>query len=247
VSVTDAYGCIASQGYTIAIGCASITLAPLTPPSGTTGIPYSQTFTPGGGIPPYTISVASGSITNGLTLLSSGVLSGTPTASGTFTFTVMAIDGAGCTGSQSYALAVNCPSITLNPATLPNGTSSLAYSQTATATGGTGPYTFALTAGSLPPGMVLTSAGTIMGTPAIAGPYNFTVTATDANRCTGNRVYSLTIGCPALAIAPLTVPGGSIGIPYSQTLTGSGGAAPYSLTFQAERSRRVLRFPQEAC
>src|SRR4029079_18436349 len=82
-----------------------------------------------------------------------GVLSGTPTTSGTFPFTVTATDSAGCSGSAAYSIAVNCPAITVAPPTLPGAIAGAAYSQTLTASGGTGPYAFAVTSGALSPGL----------------------------------------------------------------------------------------------
>lgn len=70
--------------------------------------------------------------------------------------------------------------ITLSPVVLPNGTQTVAYDQTITASGGTGPYTYAVTTGSLPSGLSLDGAtGEITGTPANTGFSNFTITATD--------------------------------------------------------------------
>ncbi|MBI5100828.1 MAG: hypothetical protein HZB33_03165, partial [Nitrospirae bacterium] len=86
-----------------------------------------------------------------------------------------------------------CPAFTLSPATLPNGTAGAAYSQTVTASGGTGPYTYAVTAGALPGGLGLSSGGALTGTPPAIGVSNLTVTATDANACVGSRAYSLTV------------------------------------------------------
>jgi hypothetical protein len=99
---------------------------------------------------------------------------------------------------------VPCPTITVAPATLPDGTGGAAYSQTVSASGGTAPYTFSITAGSLPAGLMLNSTnGAISGTPSSAGTSNFTITATDANNCSGNQGYSVTIcGPPAISTHP---------------------------------------------
>src|SRR5262249_51851641 len=71
--------------------------------------------------------------------------------------------------------------LVLSPATLPNAKVNVAYSQTITATGGTGPYSFAVNSGTLPTGMSLTSAGVLHGTPTTAsGPFSFVITATDS-------------------------------------------------------------------
>ncbi|MEO6154476.1 MAG: autotransporter domain-containing protein, partial [Thermomonas sp.] len=83
--------------------------------------------------------------------------------------------------------------LTLSPTTLPGGTLGVAYSQTITASGGTTPYSFAVTAGSLPTGLVLTSAGVLSGTPTASGTYAFTITATDLFGSTGSQAYTLVI------------------------------------------------------
>jgi hypothetical protein len=127
-----------------------------------------------------------------------------------------------------------CPIITVNPATLPNGSVGTAYSQTVSASGGTSPYLFSVSSGALPTGLILNSAsGAITGTPTTAGTFTFTITATDANGCTGSRLYTITIaspGCPAITLSPTTLPPGQNLQPYSQTITASGGTAPYTFT-----------------
>jgi hypothetical protein len=87
-----------------------------------------------------------------------------------------------------------CPTITVNPPSLPNGTVGLPYNQAVSATGGTAPYTFIVTAGALPTGLTLNPAtGAITGVPTTLGPFNFTITATDANFCAGSRPYTVVI------------------------------------------------------
>lgn len=81
----------------------------------------------------------------------------------------------------------------LDPPTLPNGSLGTPYNQTITASGGTAPYTFAVTAGALPNGLMLGSSGVISGTPTAGGSFNFTITATDSNTNTGSRDYSIQI------------------------------------------------------
>ena len=83
-----------------------------------------------------------------------------------------------------------CPAIALSPATLPNATVSVAYSQTITASGGTAPYTFVVTIGSLPGGLTLSPGGVLAGVPLAAGTFPFTVRATDANGCVAQLPYN---------------------------------------------------------
>ena len=78
-------------------------------PPATTGLPYSQTLTASGGTPPYVWSVVSGAPPNGIALSpSAGVLSGTPTQSGTVTFTIMVTDSTATaqTATESFDLTV---------------------------------------------------------------------------------------------------------------------------------------------
>ncbi|MGI8688107.1 MAG: beta strand repeat-containing protein, partial [Thermomicrobiales bacterium] len=114
----------------------TITLSPTTLPAASGGIPYSQTLTATGGTAPYTFTVTMGTLPTGLSLSTGGLLSGTPTAGGTFSFTIQAKDANGVTGSQAYTLSVTTPTITLSPATLPGGVRSVAYPATTLAAAG---------------------------------------------------------------------------------------------------------------
>jgi hypothetical protein len=167
------------------------------------GVAYNQTITASGGTGPYTFSVTAGALPTGLLpLTSGGIISGTPTTAGTFTFTVTATDKNGCTGLQAYTIVINaptCPPITLLPAPpLPQGTVGVAYNQTITASGGTAPYTYSVS-GTLPTGLSLnTGTGAITGTPTAVGVFSFIITARDANLCTGLLGYTVTIAATAV-------------------------------------------------
>ncbi|MEK7832776.1 MAG: putative Ig domain-containing protein, partial [Acidobacteriota bacterium] len=98
-----------------------------------------------------------------------------------------------------------CPTITINPATLPAGFVGTLYTQALSATGGTGPYTFTLDSGSLPANVLL-SGGTISGTPNATGVSNFTIKATDNNGCMQTRSYTVVISGTGLMFYPLATP-----------------------------------------
>lgn len=125
-----------------------------------------------------------------------------------------------------------CPIITVNPPTLPNGTVGTPYNQVISAAGGTLPYSFSVSSGALPTGLVLDSGtGVISGTPTTAATFNFTITAADANGCLGSRPYTMTIattGCEVITLSPATLPAGATGTPYSQSVTASGGSVSYT-------------------
>jgi hypothetical protein len=196
---TDANGCFAQITYTVVIAaatCPVITLAPPTLPVGRLGVAYSQQITATGGTGPYAFTVLNGTLPAGLTLTPGGLLSGTPTTLGSTTVTIQGADANACPGVATYAIViapVSCPLITLAPATLPAGRLGAPYLQQLTATGGTGPYVFTVVAGALPPGLSLSSAGLLLGSPTALGTSTFTVQATDGTGCPGVITYTITI------------------------------------------------------
>jgi uncharacterized protein (TIGR03437 family) len=229
VRATDRNGCVGAQSYSLTIVCPTITLAPATLPTGAVGVAYNQAITASGGASPYSFALSAGTLPNGLTLSSAGVLSGTPTQSANANITIRATDANGCVGTQSYSLVINCPTITLSPGSLPSGAVGAAYNQTIIASGGASPYSFTVSAGTLPNGLTLSSGGALSGTPTRSGNFNFTIRATDATGCQGARAYTLVINCVAnITLSPGVLPNGVGGLAYNQTFTASGGASPYS-------------------
>lgn len=122
--------------------------------------------------------------------------------------------------------------VTVNPSTLPNSTVNGNYNATVTGSGGTAPYTFAVTAGALPPGVTLASGGAITGVPTTGGLFNVTITATDALAQTGARAYTIRICFGSFAPYPTVLTDGIVSVPYSQTivLADPVGTATMSVT-----------------
>ena len=203
VKAADSGGSSASQPYTVVITCPTIPVEPPVLPPATTCRFYQQRLTRSCGTGPYVFSVTKGTLPNGLTLSSSGVLSGTATKTGDYSFTVTAIDPvSGCPASTDYVLVVT-GGVTLTPSTLPDGWPGVPYSEVITASGGTAPYTFVV-AGTLPPGLGSSTTQTtltISGTPTTVGCFPFTVTATDVNGCFTSVTYTICIatGGPTLS------------------------------------------------
>ncbi|MFO1406393.1 MAG: putative Ig domain-containing protein [Steroidobacteraceae bacterium] len=233
ITSTDSQGYAGTRAYTLTIAVPLIALAPTTLPNGRQNVAYSRTLTSSGGTAPYTYAVTAGALPTGLTLSTGGVLSGTPTVNGSFAFTVTSTDSQGYSGSRAYTLVIAIPTIAVSPTTLANGTQNVAYSRALTSSGGTAPYTYAVTAGALPAGLALAAGGTLAGTPTVNGAFTFTVTSTDSQGYAGTRAYTLTIAPPVIAISPTTLAGGRQNVAYSQVLTSSGGTAPYTYAVTA--------------
>jgi len=106
IQARDLNGCLGTRQYFLTVVWPTISLCPSTLPNGTMGHSYSKTITANSGIGPYSFTVSSCSLLAGLTLPSVGYLSGTPTCSGTFSFTIKAKDKNGFIGSRSYYLAL---------------------------------------------------------------------------------------------------------------------------------------------
>lgn len=167
-------------------------------PNGQTTVAYSTKVQAKYGTKPYTFTLASGALPDGLSLNANGTISGTPTVANTFNFSILVTDSAGSptTNTKSFAITiagtapVTPPSIVTT--SVPSGFVGAAYSTTIQAIDGTLPYVWTST--TLPPGLSINSStGAITGTPTVAGSYNFTVTVTDAGSLTYSRAYAITI------------------------------------------------------
>lgn len=181
---------------TCGLACTPITLIPSSLSGGTHGVSYDQTLDASGGDAPYSFAVTTGTLPPGLSLSSAGLLSGTPSSVGSFEFDVTATDSSACTGTQTYTISISCPSITVTPSSLPGCVAGSPCNATLGASGGTAPHSFAVTGGALPPGLSLSAGGSLSGSPSATGTFAFTVTATDAQACTGTQQYALTVYAP---------------------------------------------------
>jgi uncharacterized protein (TIGR03437 family) len=191
--------------------------------------PNSQTLAATGGTPPYTWTLAGGSLPPGLALASTGTISGTPSMVASYTFSVKVTDSAGLSAVQTLSLTVVAQPVTITtPSPLPSGMVTVQYpQQVLTASGGNPPYTFSVPANSLPAGLTLTPGGAISGTPTAAGNSTFTLTATDSTGNTGSASISLPVRPFS---ADLLTSAGSL----SFALAAGATALPLSETVQVE-------------
>jgi uncharacterized repeat protein (TIGR01451 family) len=218
------------EDYVMTLACPTVALSPITPAVPTVGTAYSQTVSAAGSTTTFNYAVTAGALPAGLSLdTNTGVLSGTPTSSAAASFTITATGANGCAGSQAYSLTPVCDTVSLTPDRVSVSYMGSAYSQTLTASGGTAPYTYAVSTGTLPTGLSLSAAGVLSGTPTTSNGAGASVTirATDIYGCQASRTYAVVV-CPAITVNPSSAASAVVGTGYSQTFSGSGGASPYT-------------------
>jgi hypothetical protein len=158
-------------------------------PSNTSvGATYTANMTVSGGKKPYTLSVITNTLPPGLTLdTTTNVISGTPTTAGNYQFTMQVQDGSkkDAIVTRDYSIVVAAQgNFVICSTNLPVGNRGKVYSDQIVAQGGTAPYLWGLSAGQLPPGLMLSATGTITGTPTARGDFAFTVAADDSTGTT---------------------------------------------------------------
>lgn len=159
-------------------------------PVGTVNTSYIGIVSAVGAVGSFTWSLTNGNLPAGLSLSqstnSSVTIVGTPTTIGTSDFTIQVVDSSGVSVSRALSIKINPPPpLSVKTSSLPPGMVGALYGGSSAgvslqAASGTPPYTWAVTGGNLPPGLSLSSAGAISGTPTTVGPYTFTVQVTDS-------------------------------------------------------------------
>jgi large repetitive protein len=180
-----------------------------------------------------TWSLQSGALPPGITLSTSGVLSGTPASEGSYQFVLRAQNGSP-SDTETYTLAVRQPVSVKSPLgslQRPSSEVGVRFGKTFTATGGSGTYTWTLVSGgALPPGLALDATrGTITGTPQTAGNFAFALTATDSEGRAANASAALTVA-PRLAIRTLGLKSATFARTYRMKLATVGGVQPVAWT-----------------
>jgi hypothetical protein len=200
-----------------------------------------------GGTAPYVWAMANGAIPTGVSLnTTTGVLSGTATAVGNFTFVAQVTDSQAHAAQQVFTVTVNPLPLEIAISAMSSVVRGTTFNGQATATGGVQPYTWSVAAGALPAGISLNAtSGAISGAPALIGNFAFTVEALDAQGRTARRNFSIQVVPTAMAIeratATFEVMKGSA-FSYHVSVTGgtpafswsiASGALPAGLTLNA--------------
>ena len=220
-----------SQPLSLTIAPAQLVLTTTALPNGTAAVFYTSNIAATGGLAPYSCSITAGTLPAGLSLAGCSV-TGTPAAAAKTVLTVRISDAGSPAAvvSGQLSLVIAPPALTLATATLPAATVGQPYAGSLSATGGTAPYSYSISAGSLPAGLVLSSAGAITGTPTTAASSTFTATVTDSGspQMSATHAFSLAVATPALTLTSTTLPGATAGQLYSATIGVTGGTAPYA-------------------
>jgi hypothetical protein len=214
-----------------AVPSLAITSSSLT--SGTSGVAYAQTLAATGGTPAYTWTLTSGALPAGLSLSTTGIISGTPTASGAFTLGVTVTDQGSPeqTATSTLSLSIAAPPLTIATSALPSATAKTTYGASLSATGGTAPYSWSVSSGSLPAGLSIASTGVISGTPTATGSYPLGVMVTDSckpSALSQSATLTLVVTPSALVITSSSLTSGTSGVAYAQTLSATGGTPAYT-------------------
>ncbi len=231
VTVSDAHHKSATTTVLLAVR-EPVTVTTSTLAEGTVGVAYSRSLAASGGAIPYTWSTTS-ALPDGVSLSSDGVLSGTPTATGSTDIEVKATDASdpALSATATLTLTVKDP-VAITTTAVAEGTVDVAYTQTLATSGGTGPFAWEITAGSLPTGLELSTAGKISGTPTAAGSTTVALKVTDQVGRIGAGSVTVTVKEP-VAITTSALAEGTVGAAYDATLSAEGGTAPYTWTTEA--------------
>ena len=229
VTVTDSLGAASTSSLPIAVTTMP-TVVTTRLPDAIVGAPYRASLAASGGTAPYKWDAASSVLPAWLTLSPTGLLTGTPSTSGTFDVEPALKDADGTNVSTALAVtAVPDPGpLAITPTTLPAMTVGVPVTVRLSATGADGAVTWLLKAGQVPAGLTFSSEGVLSGTPLTAGRPRFTVQIGDGTARLAAVAYQPAIALP-LQVSTTSLREGTVGTAYPTTpLRTFGGRAPFT-------------------
>jgi hypothetical protein len=202
VQVTDSRSQTAQKVLMFMVTLPPVEVVTSTLPAAVKGVSFNQQLNAAGGKAPYTWSVTAGALPGGLSLAApTGVISGTPNATGSFSFTVTATDADSHTASKPLSITVAPPPLSVAAIPAIETLMGLSFNYQLSATGGTSPYTWAAAPGAIPPGLNLNATGgLISGTPTTGGLFTFSVTVRDSASVSATATVQIKV------IDPATIP-----------------------------------------
>ncbi len=221
----------------IAPGSLQITTASLA--GGQLAVAYNASLSATGGTPPYQWSLLTGTLPAGLTFsASTGVIGGVPTNVGTSLFSVQVADSGVIpqTVAETLSISIAPAALQISTTSAPSGQVGVTYNDVFVGTGGTPPYQWTISAGSLPAGLTLNSQnGSISGTPTAFGTASFTVQVSDSASTpqTAAVTFSIVVVPGVLHITTTNLPSGQVNVGYVAQTVASGGTPPYQWSIQA--------------
>lgn len=207
---------------------APLTITTTTLPNGRAGTDYSLTLQASGGTPPYNWSLVEGALPAGLSLANTGLLGGQPIQAQATSFQIRVTDADGAAQTRGFTLSIDPAPFSFTATTLPDAEVGTAYLAPLPLSGGVRPFqSVDVVSGALPPGVVLSNAGSVNGTPTTEGTFSFRLRLVDAQGAVAEGPFTLRVNTVPLRILTPSLPTAQAGRDYSQPLEATGGRPPY--------------------
>ncbi|MEP7365579.1 MAG: putative Ig domain-containing protein, partial [Acidobacteriota bacterium] len=231
VQVTDASGFVVTRIFNLVVARTLSISTEAALPTGAVGLAYAVQLAATGGLPPYSNwQITTGTLPPGINLnAATGLLSGTPTSTGSYAFLIQVRDTAAQVANKGFTLVINAGLSITSTSQPPTAIIGTAFQFALTAAGGTQPYTWSVASGTLPAGLTLNAAnGAITGTPTTAGSSTVTIEVKDAAGQTARAPFTFEVLSGLSITNPSALPAATARAPYSNTFQASGGTGPYS-------------------
>ena len=233
VAVEDAESAYAEREFAIEVTEQLKIITELPIPHGTNGVSYFQSIVATGGTQPYTFTRISGTLPPGISFSSNGNVSGTPSSTGSYQFTVQITDASARIAEKTFNLEIVAP-LVITTSQLNDGIVGEAYNQTLGVFGGYGTYCWSVYSGILPDGLSLNNTtGVVSGAPTEATYGVIVFSVSDEDGRIAYKDYTLQV-TNSLQILTTTLPNGLRDAAYSEAIRLNGGIAPFTFSYTGQ-------------